>query len=146
MHIEIISNNKFFMFINANYVDSFERDSLTLKVKNVIMKYRLKLGLEGFYKVKVFVNEKVGLFVDIYKLDDLDYSNSLDLRVLIFFDECVYFETDDYFLLDGISNVRYYDSKYYCLADSIDIYKLVEFGRFIYGDEVNKMLEDSFCV
>ena len=64
----------------------------------------------------------------------------------IFFDECVYFETDDYFLLDGISNVRYYDSKYYCLADSIDIYKLVEFGRFIYGDEVNKMLEDSFCV
>ena len=61
------------MFINANYVDSFERDSLTLKVKNIIMKYRLKLGLKGFYKVKVFVNEKVGLFVDIYKLDDLDY-------------------------------------------------------------------------
>lgn len=146
MHIEIISNNKFFMFVNANYIDSFERDSLTLKVKSIIMKYRLKLELKGFYKVKVFVNEKVGLFIDIYKLDDLDYSNTLDLRVLIFFDENVYFETDDYFLLEGISNVRYYDNKYYCLADSIDIYKLVEFGRFIYGDEVNKMLEDSFCV
>lgn len=146
MHIEIESSSKLFIFINSLYVKSFEKDDLIELVKKVIKKYKNKFSLKGFYKVKVFVNKNIGLFIDIYKLDDLDYSNSLDLRVLIFLDEDFYFETDDYFILDGLSDIRYWNGKYYSLANDVDVNKLVEFGRFIYGNEASLMLDNSFRV
>ncbi len=145
MHIEVNSNN-IFIFVNIFYVNSLEKESLIEQVKNIIIKYKSKLNLKGFYKVKVHVCEEVGLFIDIYKIDDIDYSNSLDLRVLILFDDIFYFETEDYFILEGIDNIRFYNNKYYCLVKDVDVSKVIEFGRVIYGDEVIKMLNSSFYI
>ena len=41
------------MFVNICYVSSLEKIDLIDEVKNIILKYRVKLKLKGFYKVKV---------------------------------------------------------------------------------------------
>ena len=87
MRIEINSADKIFIFINILNVSSTEKSDLIDTVKDIIIKYRNRLKLRGFYKVKVYVNERVGLFIDLCKIDDIDYSNALDLRVLVFYDE-----------------------------------------------------------
>lgn len=146
MHIELQSLNKIFMFVNICYVSSLKKMDLIEEVKNIILKYRVKLRLKGFYKVKVFVNEKVGLFIEMCKIDELDYSNTLDLRILVFYDEDVYFETDDYFVLAGCEKIRFYNNKFYCDVKNVSILGVVEFGSFIFGDEVLKMLSNSVVV
>ncbi len=146
MHIELQSLDKIFMFVNICYVSSLEKIDLIDEVKNIILKYRVKLKLKGFYKVKVFVNELVGLFIELCKIDELEYSNTLDLRILVFYDEDVYFETDDYFVLEGCREIRFYNNKFYCDVNDVSVLKVVEFGNFIYGDEVLKMLSNSVVV
>lgn len=145
MHIEINSNN-IFIFLNIYNVYSLEKDDLIKQVKDLIIKYKSKLNMKGFYKVKVHVGEGIGLFIDIYKIDDIEYSNSLDLRILIFYDDTFYFETDDYFVIENVDNVRYFNNKYYCLASDVLVDRVIEFGKFIYGDEVSKMLNGSILV
>lgn len=146
MRIEINSADKIFIFINILNVSSTEKSDLIDTVKDIIIKYRNRLKLRGFYKVKVYVNERVGLFIDLCKIDDIDYSNALDLRVLVFYDEKVYFGTDDYFVLEGCRKVRYFGEEFYCDVSDVDVLRVVEFGHFIYGDEVLKVLEKGILV
>lgn len=150
MRIEIISSEEFNIFVNNLYlkIDHYDnKEEIVEAVKNVISSIRGKLRLRGFYKLKVFVSKKVGLFIEGVKLEGLDYSNALDLRVVVFFDEDIYFKTDEYFVISDVSNVRYFDGSYYCLADDIsDITKVVEFGEFIYGSRVLDIIDKSVFV
>ena len=145
MHIEI-AKDSFLMFINSSYIVNWDKDNLISKVKEIINKRRYELKLRGFYKIKVYVNKKVGLFIEGVKLDDLDYGNILDLRIILLFDEKVYFETEDYFIIDNVLNIRYYNNKYYCLVDDINIMDVCEFGRFIYGEDVLRMMNNSYLI
>ncbi len=150
MRIEIISLEEFNIFVNNLYLkidDYNNKERIVEAVKSIISSIRGKLHLRGFYKLKVFVNQKVGLFIKGVKLEELDYSNTVDLRVVVFFDEDIYFKTDDYFVIRDVSNIRYFDGNYYCLVDDIpDINKVVEFGEFIYGEDVVDMMERSILV
>ena len=83
--------------------------------------------MKGFYKVKVHVGEDIGLFIDIYKIDDIEYSNSLDLRILIFYDDTFYFETVDYFVIENVDIVRYFITKYYCLSCDVLVDRFIAF-------------------
>lgn len=150
MRVEIISPEEFNVFVNNLYlkIENYDdKDEIVNTVKDVISNIRGKLKLRGFYKLKVFVSKKVGLFIEGVKLEDLSYSSALDLRVVVFFDEDVYFKTDEYFVISDVSNVRYFDSSYYCLVDDIpDITKVVEFGEFIYGSKAIDIIDKSVSV
>lgn len=150
MKIEVMSKECFSIFINRLYfsmIDYSDREQLVEHVKKILKKMKSRLNLRGFYKIKVFVHEKVGIFLDAIKLEDLDYSNALDLRVIVFLDEKIYFETEDYFVIEHIPGIRYYRNKYYCLVDDIDnLYEILEFGKFIYGEEVVQMLNHSVAL
>lgn len=150
MRIEIVSLEEFNIFVNNLYlkIDNYNnKEEIVDVVKGIISKIRGKLHMRGFYKLKVFLNEKVGLFIKGVKLEGLDYSSTLDLRVVVFFDEDIYFKTDDYFVICGVSNIRYFDGSYYCLVDNIpDINSVVEFGDFIYGEDVLDVIENGILV
>ncbi len=139
------------IFMNREYikkVDLDNRDEIIKCVKDVLYKLKFKLGLCGFYKIKVFSHNKIGIFLEAIKLDDSEYSNSLDLRVVVYTDEKFYFETDDYFFIEKYNDKRYSNEKFYCLVDE-DFDKVLEgseFGRFIYGKEVNKVLNNSLIL
>lgn len=150
MKIESTSFSDFSIFINRDYLDIDDykdQDQVVKYVKILVKKLRNKLNLKGFYKLKVFVNNIIGLFVDVIKIDDLEYSNILDLRVIVFLDSDIYFETDDYFLISDNKKIIFYDDKFYCSVVDLDnIYNYLEFGNFIYGDEVLKILEQGTIV
>ena len=151
MKIEVIGKNSYRIFINILYLKdvNFEnRDDINRMVKDFIKNQKNRLNLHGFYKVKVFPNKDIGVFLEINQLEELEFSNSLDLRIIVYLDEKFFFETDDYFIIKDYTDIRYLDGKFYCLLNDScsDILKIVEFGRFIYGNEVVRLLNRSLTL
>lgn len=148
MKIEMLTKDSYRIFVNKLYIKDVnldEKEAIILAVKDIIQKLKQKLQLRGFYKVKVFPNKNIGLFIEIIQLEDLEFSNNLDLRVVVYFDEKFYFETEDYFTIQKYDNVMFFDDKFYCLIDDSfeDMLEIVEFGRLIYGKEVTNLLNNG---
>lgn len=148
MKIESSGKNDFSIFINKEYVNdevSLIREDLIKFIKDFILKIKYKLNLRGFYKIRVYSKERVGIFLDLTKLDDIDLSNNLDLRIIIMNDEDIYFETDDYDIVKNCNDKRYMDGHFYCVVDDYfdKLLEKVEFGKFIYGKEVINLLNNS---
>ena len=151
MKIEWIGKSGYNIFVTKQYVkdiDVFNKDEIVKFIKKYIFKLRSKLKLCGFYKIKVYVHKSVGLFLEISKLDDLDLSSALDLRIVVFYDEVVYYETDDYFLIDTCNDIRFYNGKFFCIVDDKfnDLIGKCDFGRFIYGKEIVNLLNNSIIL
>ena len=148
MRIESYGKFDFKIFINSDYIGDLDYSNKELVInfiKKLLVKLKSKLSMRGFYKIRVYPNDKIGMFLDVTKLDDIDLSNNLDLRIIIMYDEDYYFETEDYDLIKNCNDLRYKDGFFYCLVDnSFDkVLEKVEFGRFIYGKEVINLLNNS---
>lgn len=151
MKIEACGKDSFNIFINRSYIKDIDfnlKDELVCFIKDFILKVKSRLGMRGFYKIRVYPQNMVGLFLDVTKLDDIDLSNSLDLRVIIMSDEKIYYETDDYSKVELYNDKRYMDGLFYCVVDEYfdKILEKVEFGRFIYGKEVINLLNNSLIL
>ena len=149
MRVEFINDEEFSIFINSCYCkinDYNDKDKIIDVVKNVISKYKNKFRLRGFYKIKVFPLDKVGLFVEGIKLESLEKSGIIDLRVIVYFDEEFYFKTDNYYVINNISDIKYFNGNYYCLVKDIsDINAVVDYGDFLYGENLLEIM-DKACV
>lgn len=147
MKIEFISNDSFSIFINKNYfknVDYSDKECIIEVVKNLILKIKTKLNMCGFYKVKVYVNKKVGLFLDVIKIENIEFSNNVDLRVIVGLDEDIFYELDDILFLSRDIPIRKLNDKFYVNVNDIDnIYDILELGRYVYGDELRDVLNKS---
>ena len=98
MRFELISEEEFTLFINNCYKkinDYNDKNEIIKFVKEIFLKYKKKFKMMGFYKVKVYLEEKVGIFLDVVKLDAFDSDSLLDLRVIVYYDEDIYFKTDN---------------------------------------------------
>lgn len=126
---------EYYVFIDKCYVDNVDYDdkkSISDFVKTFIFRYRNKMNLNGFYKVKVYSNKYVGLFLEIFCLEENEYPNTLDLRILVYLNHDVYYLSDDYFLVNNFSEIYYSENKFYCLVDKEVDVSILEFGNFIY--------------
>lgn len=151
MRIESCGKDDFSIFINDGLIKDViyeSKDELIKFIKDFILKIRNKLGMRGFYKIRVYPQEKIGVFLDVLKLDDIDLTNNLDLRVIIMNDDKFYYETDEYERIENCNDKRYMDGLFYCVVDdSFDkILEKVEFGRFIYGKDVINLLNNSLIL
>ena len=151
MKIEMCGKDIYNIFINREYLkgkDYSVKEDIVKVVKEIIFKLRGRLGLRGFYKIKVFPQKIIGIFLEVIKLDETEFSNSLDLRIITYMDEKFYFETDDYFKIANCNDKRYIDGHFYCVVDdNFDlVLEKVEFGRFIYGKDVNFLLNNSLIL
>lgn len=143
MKVEQISPNQLTVFLNANYLkeeDINSKERVVDIVKRWLLQLKKQLHLSGFYKVKVYGHSKVGLFLDLLRLEELEYCSALDLRVVVFLEEKVYFETTEYQVLPKDATIYYNDCFYYCDVNSISsLLSVVDFGRFVYGRELQKL-------
>ena len=150
MKVEIVSSEEFSIFVNSLYAkitDYSDREEIIGVVKDIIAKYKNKLKLRGFYKIKVYLDERVGLFLDGVRLECLERLDAIDLRVIVYFDEDIYFKTDDYFVISDVSKIIYFDGNYYCkVKDILDINKVVEFGEFVYGNYILDILDKGSLI
>ena len=142
MKIERISHTDFLIYDYSSFILEDKKSC----VKEIIEKIRSRLSLKGFYRVRFSV-KKIGIFLQIQKIEDSFYPDTLDLKIEeASFD--VYYGTEDYFLIDSFFPVRYFDGKYYCLVDdSFDkILEKVEFGDFIFGEKLEEVLKKSILI
>lgn len=122
---------------NTDYKIYYYRDIIEEKdIKELIKKIQKRLKLNGLYKV-IVIKKKIGLFLELKRLEDTFYRNTLDLKIEVR-DSNVYFKTTDYFIIKDLSLVKYKDGIYYCIVDdSFDgILEKVEFGDFIFGNDI----------
>ena len=150
MRIEFINEDEFSIFLNSCYckiTNYSDKDEIIDVVRNVISKYKNKFRLRGFYKIKVYPLDKVGLFIDGIQLESLEKSGVVDLRIIVYFDEQFYFKTSDYYAINDVSNIRYFNNNYYCLVSDIaDINLVVDYGDFIRNDDMFEMLDKSITI
>ena len=132
MRIEKVYD-KLYIYLDKLYVDCDYSDKKSVGefVKDYLVHYSKYLDLSGFYKVKVYCNEMVGLFLEINCLEKND-DNKLDLRILVFLNEDVMMSCSDYFVFN--CDCYYYDGLFY--TDVVDKVNLLDFSCFIYGDKV----------
>lgn len=136
MRIEKVGMKQFLIFVNNLYYQNLEftKDNLITFTKDLLLKLKNRLFLQGFYKVKVYVNKNLGLFLEILELERFEYENNLDFKIIIYLEEKIYFKTKDYFILPQNTTVYWDKNFYYCDVDLVsNINSLVEFGEFIYG-------------
>lgn len=109
-----------------------EDNNLYDSIKRIIKKIQKRLKLNGFYKATA-INKNIGLFIELKRLEDSFYKNTVDLKIEIK-DSNVYYKTTDYFMIKDLSHVKYKDGMYYCIVDeSFDgILEKVEFGDFVF--------------
>lgn len=144
MKIEKVTETDYKLYIYSNILD---KNNFTNEIKEVIKKVQKKLKLNGFYKV-VTCFRKCGVFLYLSKIEDSFYKNSLDLRIVVDEDVDVYFKTADYFIVNDVNTVRYYDGYYYGLVDdSFDkIIEKVEFGDFVFGYDITELLNNGVVI
>ncbi len=59
----------------------------------------------------------------------------------------IYFETDDYFVIKDVKSVMYFGGKYLCsVRDISNINSVLEYGKFIYGDEALKKIDKAILI
>lgn len=116
------------------------------EVKEIIKNIQKRLKLNGFYKVLV-INKNIGLFIELKRVDNTFYKNTLELKIDIK-DDPVYFETTDYFVIKDLSNIRYKDEMYYCIVDESfeEILEKVEFGDFIFGYDIDDIMDKTYVI
>lgn len=114
------------------YYKNIDNKALYDEVKELIKGIQKRLKLKGFYKA-IVINKNIGLFIQLKKIEETFYKNTLDLKIEIK-DLDVYYKTEDYFVIKGLSNIKYKDGMFYCVVDeSFDkILEKVEFGDFIF--------------
>ncbi len=129
MKIEKINETDYKIYYYKNKLDE---KSLYNDIKELIKKIQKKLKLNGFYKV-IAINKKVGLFIELKRLEDTFYKNVLDLKIEIK-DDNIYYKTTDYFVIKDLRDIRYKDGMYYCIVDDDfdEILEKVEFGDFVF--------------
>ena len=136
MKVEKIGNKEYYIFFNILYLGNihFTKEKIIDVVTKLLKKLRKRLLLHGFYKVKVYLHSKIGLFLEVIQLEEFEYDDSLDFRVIVYFDEKIYFRTKDFFSLPKSGHIYFDDGYFYCDVNVIsNLLSVVEFGDFIYG-------------
>lgn len=146
MKLESNSDNSYVVFLNAKYIDNINYSSKEeigpfLKKTIVKLKSIYNLTLKGFYEVNFYINKKIGIFIELNRVEEYDFDTSdVDLKIIVHFDNTCYFKTDNYDYISDYSKIKYLKEYYYLNVEDVDetdIIKISEFGEFIYGDNLN---------
>ena len=151
MKVEKINDDLINIYFNPFYfkdIDLNNKLELIEVIKDLIKKAesRYKLFLSGFYKIKVYPNKKLGVFLNIIKIDDNEFSNTTDFRIVIYQNEKFFLETELYELFNNVE-MRYFNNKFYIDIDDVDnILPISDMVAVIYGSDVRELLSNSIII
>lgn len=139
-----MGNGSYVLFLSSGYIGSIDYDSkeeigLYLKKIILLLKDSYDVVFNGFYYVNIYINEKLGMFIEIDNIEGYDSLDlDVDLKITVHYDSDFYFKTDNYDFINNYRRVKFSGNNYYINVDDIDtndIIKIVEFGEFIYGED-----------
>lgn len=141
MKIEILDDDRFVIYYSLILDDILEYDvediKLFIKLLVIRLQNKYNMDIRGYYHLDVYVNKI--LILEFCKIDE--YSQKVDLNIVIHLDSTILVKMDDYFL----SNKKKYlhKGKYFMKISDIDFAKYIEFIEFVYGNDAKNILENS---
>lgn len=139
--MKIISNgDKLSVFVINN--KDIDLNNLDMYMKELIIKLRRKYrkDIYGFYKVDVYVKDKIGMIIDFNLEEEIDFFRDLvDLKVVVHEDADVFLKFSDYFLFDK-KKVYFFEGEYYVDIDDVsdkEFLEKLEFCNLVYGEELS---------
>ena len=139
--MKIISNgDKLSVFVINN--KDIDLNNLDMYMKELIIKLRRKYrkDIYGFYKVDVYVKNKIGMIIDFNLEEEIDFFRDLvDLKVVVHEEADVFLKFSDYFLFDK-KKVYFFEGEYYVDIDDVsdkEFLEKLEFCDTIYGEELS---------
>ena len=127
-------DDKYLFFTNKIYTFDEEKDiSMFLKDMFLIINEVYSLELFGYFKVDIFIDDKIGVFVEISKLDDyISYSKKIDTKVIINRNS-FYFKTKDLSMIYQYENIYRKDNYYYVSTKDVEnVLDLLDFCEIDY--------------
>lgn len=147
MRLEV-ERDKYFLYVNQDYcknMDFNSKESIASYAKTLVLRLKRIYGivLQGFYQMKVFVNDFVGMFIELVKLDDFEFElMTIDLKVIIFLHQTFLLQCTDLDFLDHFSNVYFMDPYYYgVLRKDEFLLPDLEYGKLVYGALVEEVFQ-----
>ena len=141
--MKIISNgDKLSVFVINN--KDIDLNNLDTYMKELIIKLRRKYrkDIYGFYKVDVYVKDKIGMIIDFNLEEEIDFFRDLvDLKVVVHEDADVFLKFSDYFLFDK-KKVYFFEGEYYVDIDDVsdkEFLEKFEFCDTVYGEELSNI-------
>ena len=139
--MKIISNgDKLSVFVINN--KDIDLNNLDMYMKELIIKLRRKYrkDIYGFYKVDVYVKDKIGMIIDFNLEEEIDFFRDLvDLKVVVHEEADVFLKFSDYFLFDK-KKVYFFEGEYYVDIDDVsdkEFLEKLEFCDTVYGEELS---------
>ena len=143
MKVEKVNDILFRVYVYSSII---KEDCLYDDVKKFLDKFQKMWKLKGFYQVSVCYT-KIGTFLLIRQFEDAFYKDTFDFKIVLE-DIDIYYQTSDYFLIRSYCPLYYNDNMYYvCISNILDEFlDKLEFGEFVFGDEVSGFLKKCCIV
>jgi len=141
MKFEELDENKYLFFTYdieslGNISDNYE-ENISRFLKEIFLNINdiYSTSLFGYYKVDIYIDEKIGAFVEIEKLDDyVSYNKKIDTKVCLH-DSNFYFKTNDLSKIYKYKTINYLDGNYYISTKDVDnIFDLMDICSIEYKD------------
>ncbi len=153
MRLDYQDQDHFSVYLNNAYLkleDYENKESIAKDMKRFVLKFsrRYHLDLHGFYRVVIYLNQKVGMFIEIEKIDTFELDmTSVDFKIVIYLRQPFYLKVADYDLLPKKGTSYYFEGSYYLNIDHIEereLLSLLELGSIVYGEEVKQVEQKGF--
>ncbi|MCI8568017.1 MAG: hypothetical protein HFG48_01715 [Bacilli bacterium] len=152
MKIEMIDEDNFIVYLtidaflekeNESYIDMENEDKIKKFLKNIVLrlKKKLKNNFFGYYMLTAYKAYNV-FVLEFERLDE--YHIGVELNIVLYLNSKIFFKYEEPTL---IKPDYYYDGYFYKKIDAVfDSLKYIEFGGFVYDEEVDKLIEKGTCL
>lgn len=157
MHVDIIDDLNMIIYLNnvqIKTIDFNKKEDLQDYFRNLFVNLKefYNININGFYNINVYKDKFYGIVLEIEKedIDYIDYLNGqVDMNIVIDNSNIFLYEIDDYFNIDKKNidkfKIYQYQNKIYLQIidnlSSIDLGKIMEFAKIIYGDACKHILK-----
>lgn len=146
MKLKVVDDETFIVYL-TDFLDPdilSQEESIRLFLKGLVLKLKrlLKENFHGYYQLQAYVATPV-MILEFYQIDE--YTESVDLNMVIHLESDIYFRFEDGELISGN---KYYDHQFFYVPVKriSDFIRMIEFGDFIYGEEVSQMKRKALLV
>lgn len=148
-----VEEDSFIVYLNKDYIQEIDfkiKKQVETCFKGIFNKIRRRLNkdINGFFSIKVFLNNEFGaiLLLNKEELEYYDYfANQVDMQIEIEYDAKILLEFEDILNMNITDTIVYlYNNKYY--INYIKDIKYVEFANVIYGDKAEFIINNATII
>ncbi len=141
------------IYLNKDYtkeVDFTSKEEISEYAKSLVLRLRKIYGITllGYYEVKIYVNKRIGMFIELRKMDDIDFDFfTIDLKIIIYLEQPFFLKCDNFDYIETCHPLYYYKGSYYTPLDKIEHFiPYLELGEIIYKEKIEEVEHFGLCI